>query len=248
MTKFFKYLLIRFLIVFIILVVFKWINSLGDQLELFLPNIDFVVIKIIKSILFPLVIVWGLVLINMVLSLSSFLSNDKHNIRFIDCLNPLQSKFWEIFNDNFEDEIKENRIEDVFVTVFLIILLFVNNNDVLYRYTGVSVEYETDDSFPTSSGLVEKLFVTNKSNFDHYESYARDLIDGDFEIKVKRNNFLFLEAAIFEGYNPRSLVLETNYFSCLFYFLLEYIVFMLMYFFSPIILIAFILKVTLKLS
>lgn len=155
-----------------------------------------------------------------------------------NCCKFFIRNFWSILRDNFEIESRLEMYPQIFLLVLLIFLPFLKGNPILNNYYGIYKEYEVE--YQNRDGAVfdrieNKNYVIHKSKIKQIRSLENGTSEGELYFEVKKRGYLFLQAAIIDGYKTyyREYKGFLSYIECLFFSLLEKFINTIMYFFIP---------------
>lgn len=246
-----KYLISRFLIVFLVNYFIDWAFNINAQFIQFFDTdlTDNFFLEFLSWLLAVLILGLGIIAANVIFTLRSI----TEHISFLELIEKIKHKgikesatlffenFVELFSVNFRNELHLERYPNLFLGVALVFIFFVNGNPVLNNYYGIYKEYEIEGQGRTGGGVA---FVENKSyivpkrdkrtisdSFNFLESYSRD----EHYYKVKKRGYLFMQAGLIDGFKTRDRDYEglVAYIECLFFSMMEKSINTFLYFLLP---------------
>jgi len=247
-----KYLFSRILIVFFLNFFSGWAFGLDKQfMQFFQTNLtDNFFSKILSWILILVIIAFGLFVFNI--SFTFLRLTDKYTYaQFIykargqglmKSANNFVRNFYSFFIANVKNEISKERYPYGFLCFVFVFLSFMHGNPIFNNYYGIYKSFEFEESV---RGIENTKFVTNnefiidKKNKKKIAAKIHKLEaeyeDGDPYYEVKTRGYLFIQAGLIDGFKAYSKEYKgiQSYLVCLFYFAVEKLIMVMLYFLLP---------------
>jgi len=252
-----RYILTRTLTVFLIILFYKWIINIDNQLLIFsnISKYSFFYQPLI-GLVGLIIIILGLLLFNSVFSLIKS-SKDNNTSPLIQSINKNSlisyikqsfSKFQTILVQEYKFELREENkmFTPPFLLFALIIIIFIEGSPIVNNYKGIYMNFEEYNSNGETYYKAEPYYVFNKKDTLSINRNVRDLRNSDFieeeyfeyddvDYYDSERGYLFEQTAIIEGFKPygKNYSGFFNYIICLIYFSIEKLIVTIIWFLIP---------------
>jgi hypothetical protein len=247
-----KYLFSRFLIIFFLKFFSGWVLGIDKQfIQFFHTNLtDNFFLKILSWVIILVIIAFGLFVINISFTFirltykytcTQFIQKGRDQ-GLMKSANKFIKNFHRLFIANINNEIAKERYPYGFLCFGLVFLPFMHGNPIFNNYYGIYKSIEVDESL---RDIENTKFVTNidfiidkknkneiASKIDKLEAEYRD---GDPYYEVEKRGYLFIQAGIIDGFKTKYKEYKglQGYLVCLFYFAVEKLIIVTLYFLLP---------------
>jgi len=218
----------------------NWAYNVPYQLEHFfgISSLDDkYLLYFLSMALIPIVICIGIIIANAtytVLHYKDEILNEKiANKGLSICFNPFSKQFWLLVKTNYRieaDKESEKTFLRLIILFFLVPTVLIKGNPILKNYYGTEFEDIKYDIVPKED--VKELI----------RSTIRDVFENEKGVAVKTRGYLFIQAGLFDGYYSFGYEGFAAYLNCIPFAILEKLIWSIMYFLIPFIIIHLLLE------